>query len=228
MRMKKEHYSRLLNMSNVHGRTLRMDLILSRRVCRQVLAELDYFGGNYRAKIVKLKEGLPFTGRQLSDVEEAYRNFTESQREILRSIGSWLAKSPADIAKHLPFEDAAAIYAINRVHWHEAQPEYEENGLLGLLHVGKYEDSSIYLPKADKTGFFFDMGPTAEAVNHYMVKWMARNIDKLPDPFAPGGPFYGVPTYTLQPDGSMKRNAPTLVVHNSDGSTAVVSRKDGR
>ncbi|WP_296271764.1 hypothetical protein [Pseudomonas sp. UBA6323] len=228
MRMKTEHYQRLWDMSNVNGRTLRMDLILSRRVCREVLAELEHFGAPYRKKIAELSKGLPFTAARLADVQEAYRDFTENQRGILRSIGSWLAHSPRDMVKHLPFEEVAAIYAVNRVHWHEARPEYEEHGLMGLLHIGKYEDSSIYLAKADKTGFFFDMGPTCEAVNHHMVKWMAENIDKLPSPFEPGSPLYGVPTYTVQPDGSMQRNAPSLVVHNRDGSTAVIDRKDGR
>ncbi|WP_212630690.1 hypothetical protein [Pseudomonas sp. KB-10] len=46
----------------------------------------------------------------------------------------------------------------------------------------------------------------------------------LKQAFAPGAPFYGVPSYTMQPDGSMKRNAPALVVHSSDGGQRIVER----
>lgn len=52
-------------------------------------------------------------------------------------------------------------------------------------------------------------------------------IDKpgcLPDPFAPGGPFYGVPVYYPQPDGTMARQSAPLTVHDAKGSR-VVKRK---
>jgi hypothetical protein len=69
------------------------------------------------------------------------------------------------------------------------------------------------------------MGPLSAVVMIYMTDWMAKNNDKLPDPFGPGGPFHGMPTHWTQPDGTMYRQAPALVVHGQDGSRKVVERK---
>jgi len=43
----------------------------------------------------------------------------------------------------------------------------------------------------------------------------------LPDPFAPGGPLYGVATKQVHPDGSMTAKRPALVVHDASGSRVV-------
>lgn len=57
------------------------------------------------------------------------------------------------------------------------------------------------------------------------MKAMAENRAAMPNPFAPGGPLHGMPTYHLQPDGTLARKSASLTVHSSDGSSRVVERK---
>lgn len=224
MRMSYERYLHLVECVGHPHLSARSRLIGIRRICRHAVAQGTYWDTHYRGKIKAAAKGLPFTAAIHTGLIDTRESLRSDLRKLLCKMGQCLAEMDGYVRQTLTFEQVAEIFCVNRVHWVEARAYYDDQGLLGLLWVGKLEDSATFLPGADKAGFWLDTGPTAEAVSLYMTSWMAENSDKLPDPFAPGGPFYGVPTYTMQPDGSMKRNAPALVVHSSDGGKRVVER----
>lgn len=95
-------------------------------------------------------------------------------------------------------------------------------GLVHLIAVYCVEDSAAH--RRDR----LNDRPLHAAVNAEMIRVMfdtpegraARKpiTDAL---FAPGGLLHGVPTYYRQPDGSMKRKAPALALHDAAGSRVI-------
>ncbi|MEZ1724429.1 hypothetical protein QVM05_33235, partial [Pseudomonas aeruginosa] len=68
-------------------------------------------------------------------------------------------------------------------------------------------------------------GPLTAAVQNMFQKFLLENPSVIPDPFAPGGPFYGAPRQEMAPDGTVQIRRPALTVHSLDGSTRTVERK---
>jgi len=223
--LSKANYRRLLDLAEQPNQSVRFQLIVARRICRQVIAERTILDREHVDAIKHLARGLPFTQAKHQRLVELRQELQSSCRKSLRAFGEFVAR--LNVTDRMEFRHVADVLAINQVHREEAQGYFEEGGLLGILFTDRFEDSAVYRPLADKCGFWERMGPLSEAVMSYMIKWMAENREKLPDPFAPGGPLYGVPTYTMQADGCMVRNAPALTVHNPDGSSRVVDRAGG-
>lgn len=95
-------------------------------------------------------------------------------------------------------------------------------GLLELVAVYCVEDSAAH--RGDE---FLDR-PLFNAVNAEMHRVMFRTpegraVSKpiMDAAFEPSGILHGVPTYYRQPDGTMKRKAPSLVLHDAAGSRVI-------
>ncbi|WP_198116906.1 hypothetical protein [Massilia rhizosphaerae] len=95
-------------------------------------------------------------------------------------------------------------------------------GLVNLIAVYCVEDSAAY------RGDEFNDRPLFNAVNAEIMRVMFKTpegraaSEKIFDEaFAPGGIFHGVPTYYRQSDGTMKRKAPSLVLHDASGSRVI-------
>lgn len=217
MLMKPEHFDKLADKS-VQVLSFRTRLIVTRRILREVLAQDEREKTILRMAIRQMKRKLPFTKSKLVEVEQLLSDCRKANRKLLISYGQMLRDGHQAFEGDLGWEGLCDVLCVNPVHRDEAGEH--DRGLFGLTWIGgQFEDSSTHYG-SDVTGG----GPITRAVSAAMQEWMLKNMDKLPDPFAPGGPFYGLPLYTQQPDGAMVMNTPAVTVHSAAGSKVVASK----
>jgi hypothetical protein len=150
---------------------------------------------------------------------DAHQRMQQHNREVLIAYGQFLREHHRAIEDELGWDGLCDVLCVNPVHRAEA---YEhDKGLFGLTWIGGHFEDSATVYENVLAG----SGPITKAVSSALLDWMMKNSDKLPDPMAPGGPLYGLPTYYQQPDGSMARKSAALTVHHPDGSSRVVDRK---
>lgn len=218
MRMKPEHFDRLVELSCREGLSLRIYLIMMRRALRHVIAEDEQERQEQSRAIRAFKRNLPWSKSALDKYLEACRALQQHNRELIVMYGCYLRDHHVALEAELGWGGLCDVLCVNPAH--RAEAAKADKGLFGITWIGRqFEDSATYYGSND-TG----KGPITRAISAAMTTWMINNMDKLPDPFAPGGPFYGIPTYTQMPDGSMRRNAPTVTVHDSEGSRVVTGK----
>lgn len=198
--------------------SFRTRLIAMRRALRHVLACDEDVLQVLRAQIRALKRQLPFSKSKLASVEALLKECREHNRALVLDFGKSLRDHHQAIEQSMTYDELCDVLCVNPVHRVEAAEA--EKGLFGITWIGgQFEDSATHYG-SDDTG----QGPITRAISAAMTDWMIKNKDKLPDPFAPGGPFYGAPVYYPQPDGTMARQSARLTVHDAQGSR-VVKRK---
>ena len=219
MRMKPRHFDALAAKS-CQVLSPRTRLIVSRRILRDVLAIDADEKAVLLLAIRRLKRNLPFSRSKLAEIEQLLSDCRKANRELLISYGQMLRGYHRELEAAMTFEQLCEVLCVNPAHRQEVADI--EKGLFAITWIGgQFEDSATHYGKDGVTG----AGPVTRAIGAAMQDWMLNNMDKLPDPFAPGGPFHGVPTYYQQPDGSMARKSASLVVHSPDGSSRVIERK---
>jgi hypothetical protein len=217
--MKNEHFE-VLATKVCQQLTPRTRLIVMRRILREVLAQDDREKTILRMAIRAMKRRLPFTQARVTELEGLLDDCRKANRAVLIDYGQVLRDYHRELELSMTFDELCDVLGVNPVH--RAEVAEIEKGLFAITWIGgQFEDSSAYYGKDGLTG----AGPVTRAIGAAMQDFMINNIDKLPDPFAPGGPFHGVPTYHAQPDGTLARKSASLVVHSADGSSRVVERK---
>lgn len=217
MRMKDEHLN-LLIAKLCQDLSFRMRLIAMRRALRHVLACDEDERQVLCATIRVLKRQLPFSKAKLESVEKLLSDCRQHNRDLLVDFGKYLREYHQAIEQSMTYDELCDVLCVNPVH--RVESALAEKGLFGITWIGgQFEDSAAHYG-SDGTG----KGPITRAISAAMTDWLIKNTDKLPDPFAPGGPFHGMPTYHPQPDGTMARQSAPLTVHDANGSR-VVKRK---
>ncbi|WP_313227686.1 hypothetical protein [Stutzerimonas chloritidismutans] len=213
--MKSEHFDRLVDLSCREGLPLRTYLVMMRRALRHVIAEDDRERQEQSRDIRAFKRNLPWSQSALDKYTEACRALQQHNRKLIVMYGRYLRDSHLALEQEIGWEGLCDVLCVNPVHRVEAAEP--EKSLLGITWIGgQFEDSATHYG-GNATG----KGPITRAIGAAVTDWVISNMDKLPDPFAPDSPFYGVPTYHQQPDGSMARQSAPLVVHDADGSRVV-------
>lgn len=221
MRMKPKHFE-LLAAKSCQVLSPRTRLIVSRRILRDVLAIDADEKAVLLLAIRRLKRNLPFSRSKLAEIEQLLSDCRKANRELLISYGQLLRGYHRELEAAMTFEQLCEVLCVNPAHRQEVADI--EKGLYAITWIGgQFEDSATHYGKDGVSG----AGPVTRAIGAAMGDWMLNNMDKLPDPFAPGGPFHGVPTYTRQHDGTMVMNRPTVTVHSPDGSSKVIKGKQG-
>lgn len=222
MLMPTSHYLRLVEICSRPGVTWRTQMIAIRRMCRHITESQHHLEGAIRRNIRSAKRRLPFAANALEENKALLRKFRANGRQALSAFGSWLRNNRETLEAHLGWDGLCDILCVNPVH--RGDIKRPERGLFAITWVGGwYEDSATHWGKWHQTG----AGPITRAIEVCMQEWMLQNMDKLPDPFAPGGPLYGVPAYHKHPDGSMVRATPALTVI-ANGRSKVIASRPGR
>lgn len=222
--MKSEHARRLAELANRGNVEPLVSLIIARRFARHLCAERAHDHAHYAAQIKSAKAGLPFTASRVKELEAEQAARRKGRRKNLIVIADWLLRADDHLTVVHGIDAILDVLQVNPVHRAEAA-EYaaEAKGTLsGVAFVAGLEDSA-----STRSGRNQPDHKDGPLFNAYMRQFEQMMLDKpgaLPDPFAPGSPFYGVPTYTRMPDGTMVRNAPTVTVHDSEGSHVVVGK----
>jgi len=174
---------------------------------------------------VRLEAG-QFNAHRISQIDEQIKAVDAEMkvvRDHIRHVGAVLIDLGPEIDKVTTLEERLELLNCNRAD----RKRIDEPNISMVLLMGAYcvEDSAQH--RNDE----WNDRPLHAAVNAEMHRVMFDTpegkavSDKLFDElFAPGGMFEKVPRYYRQPDGTMRRQAPPLVVHDADGSR-VVERK---
>lgn len=219
--MKPEHVRRLTDLANRGNVEPLISLIIARRAARHLCAEREHDHAYYAAHIKAAKAGLPFTASKVKALEAEQDARRKGRRRNFLAIADWLLRADDYLTIVHGLDAILDVLAVNAVHRAEAA-EYavEARGTLsGVAFVAGLEDSAS--TKSGRNQPDFKDGPLFNAYMRQFEQIMLDNPGSLPDPCAPGGPLYGIPTYTQMPDGTMVRNAPTVTVHDSQGSHVV-------
>ena len=219
--MKPEHVRRLTELANRGDVEPLISLIIARRAARHMCAEREHDHTSFAAQIKAAKVGLPFTAGRVKELEDQREARRKKRRQNLLAIADWLLRADDYLTIVHGLDAILDVLAVNAVHRAEAAKyAVEARGTLsGVAFVAGLEDSAS--TKSGRNQPDFKDGPLFNAYMRQFEQFMLDNPGSLPDPFAPGGPFYGVPTYTQMPDGSMARNTPTVTVHDAGGSRVV-------
>nr|WP_315413939.1 hypothetical protein [uncultured Pseudomonas sp.] len=218
MRMKSEHFDKLAAYS-CKVLSPRTRLIVMRRILREVLAQDLREKTILRMAIRQLKRNLPFSQSKLAEVEKLLSDCRKANRDLLIDYGQILRDYRRELELAMTFEQLCEVLCVNPAHRQEVADI--EKGLFAITWIGgQFEDSATHYGKDGISG----AGPVTRAIGAAMQDFMIKNSHLLPDPFAPGGPFYGVPLYTQQQDGTMVMNTPAVTVHSATGSKVVESK----
>ena len=221
MRMKPEHARRLVELSNRGNNSLLTSLIIARRFARHVRNEDSHDYEQYRTELAAAQAGLPFTASKVAELKKSREAKQESRNQSLLKIAGWLRMADSLLVKFYGFERICDLLCVNPVHRAEAKALVTEASgtITAIAFIAGLEDSASTASGRRKPDW--NDGPLFHAFHRQMMQIMLDNPDAMPDPFAPDGPFYGVPTYTQQPDGTMVMNTPTVTVHGASGSKVV-------
>ncbi|MDS9589991.1 hypothetical protein [Pseudomonas sp. HTZ1] len=224
MLMKPEHVRRLTELANRGNVEPLISLIIARRASRHLCAEREHDYAYYGAHIKAAKAGLPFTASKVKALEDEREARRKGRRKNFLAIADWLLRADDYLIIVHGLDTILDVLAVNAVHRAEAA-EYaaEARGTLsGVAFVAGLEDSAS--ARSGRNQHDFKDGPLFNALMRQFEQMMLDNPGAMPDPCAPGGPLYGIPTYTQMPDGTMVRNAPTVTVHDSHGSHVVTGK----
>lgn len=222
--MKPQHVRRLTELANRGNVEPLVSLIIARRAARHLCAEREHDHAYYGAHIKAAKAGLPFTTSKVKALEAERDKRRQGRREIFLAIADWLLRADDYLIVVHGLDAILDVLAVNAVHRDEAAKyAVEARGTLsGVAFVAGLEDSAS--TRSGRNQPDFKNGPLFNVYMRQFEQMMLDNPGSMPDPCAPGGPLYGIPTYTHMPDGTMVRNAPTVTVHDSQGSRVVTGK----
>ncbi|RJX81301.1 hypothetical protein [Pseudomonas sp. LS-2] len=224
MRMKPEHSRRLFELSNRGNNDPLISLIIARRAARHLCAEADHDREHFKRAVMDAEAGLPFTATKVADLEDEHEKRRAVRRKNFLAIADWMLRVDDYLTSVYGMETILDVLAVNPVHRAEAA-EYAceaRSTLSGIAWVAGLEDSAS--TKSGRNQPDWKNGPLFNVFQKQFMEFLIDKPGAFPDPFAPGGPFYGMPAYYKQPDGSMARKSASLTVHEQNGSSRVVER----
>ncbi len=228
MRMKPEHYRHLYEISRLPHLTLRSQLIVARRLARQALADRLMTRSLLRDAVKTAEAGLPFTQRRLEEVKRMQEESRDTYRAGFLELGRWLYQMDETLTLRYGFDGICDLLEVNPVHRPEVlqYAEDKKRAIAAAAFIAGREDSAS--SQSGRRPADWKRGPFFEVFLEMTMDMVRRHPDAMPDPTAPGGPLYGIPTYTRMADGAMVRNAPTVTVHDGHGSRVVKGGPRGR
>lgn len=224
MRMKPKHVRRLTELANRGNVEPLISLIIARRAARHMCAEREHDHTYYAAQIKAAKVGLPFTASMVKELEDEQSKRRKGRRKNFLAIADWLLRADDYLTIVHGMDTVLDVLEVNPVHRAEAAKYACESRttLSGVAFAAGLEDSAS--ARSGRNQSDHKDGPLFNAYMRQFEQMMLDNPGAMPDPCAPGGPLYGIPTYTQMPDGTMVRNAPTVTVHDSQGSHVVTGK----
>lgn len=181
---------RLCDIALKPGISASMQLITTRRICRNISSNLDSVRDERRAlrrQAGKLKAFLPFTRQAIADLEQRAREHREDERSkalvALSGFGRQLLFDEDGLADTLGFERLCDLLSVNTVEREQARRD-GSTSLDCLVFTHALEDS------AERRAQEWNDAPLFNACHAAMADFIRDCPDGvLPDPFAPGAPL---------------------------------------
>jgi hypothetical protein len=168
-------------------------------------------------------DGSPFNKHRIDQVND-YATTLKELLALTREAQQKLGRIVIDMAQRIDAETTMEqrLEILNCNPADRADLPEPNIGLVELVGVYCVEDSAAH------RGDEFNDRPLHAAVNAEIHRVMfdtpegrAASKPIFDAAFAPGGIFHGLSTYYRQPDGTMKRKAPSLVLHDAAGSRVI-------
>lgn len=202
--------------------TPRTKLIVARRTLRNIRSVCETIHEERRAlrrQARKLRQRGPLTARHADALEQqaaAHREIELEAGELaLLGYGAALLHDRDGWRDALGFDDLCDLLSVSPGARERARRK-GMGSLAKLILVHRLEDS------AGRRGEDTAEGPLFTAFGMAAAALIGVNLgDGLADPFALGGPLYGVPVCLVKPDGSEIIKRPDLTVHDASGSRVV-------
>jgi hypothetical protein len=174
-------------------------------------------------KLVEMLAWSPFNKHRVDQVK-TYIDGIVGLRKLACEAEQRLGRMVIEIAPRVDAETTMA-QRLEILNWNSAdlgRLDKPDIGLVELIAVYCVEDSASH--RKDE----FRSRPLFNAINAEIMRVMfdtpeGREASRqvFDGMFSPGGIFHGLPTYYMQPDGTMKRKAPSLVLHDAAGSRVI-------
>lgn len=146
--MKPSLITRLCNIATKPGPSSTVRLIVTKRICRAFVLQIDSIRAERRAmnrEATKLKAFLPFTRQAILDLYEQARGHREDElsgaQRVLEGFGQSLIFDREELASDLGFGPMCDILSVNPVHRQQVHP----GGLTSLyevVYISQLEDST--------------------------------------------------------------------------------------
>ena len=224
MQVKLKYKERLGDLLVMPHLSPRSRLIIVRRIARishsQWVETREYF----RELIKEAEVGLPFTTGTLKKIEALRIEARSQYKATSYQIGQWIYENDALLTTLYGFDGICDVLEVNPVHRPEVleYAEDRERAIAAVAFIAGLEESADRQSGRQRPDY--KDGPLFNVFMDMMMKAMKENRASMPDPTAPGGPLYGLPSYTRQADGSMVMNTPALTVYSAAGSKVVASK----
>lgn len=227
MQMKPEHAAHLCDLLTLPHLSPRSRLIVVRRIARESHAQWEEVLIFFDRELEEARGGYPFTAKKFECIKALQRQARERHEKTTYHIGEWLYENDTLLTAKYGFDGICDVLEVNPAHRHEAleHADNKDRAISAVAFVGGLEESASR--QSGRRRPDFKGGPLFDVFLKMMMRLMKDKPECMPDPTAPGGPLYGVPTYSQQPDGSMVMNTPAVTVHSAAGSK-VVKSKPGR
>lgn len=223
MKMKPEYANRLANFGLLPHLTLRSRLIVMRRVARESELMWQETRETFGAELKRAEACMPFTIRKVEWIKEHIRQSRTAYKATMLELGRWFSTSDALLTSTYGFDGICDILEVNPVHRAEVLEYAEDRGraISAVAFIAGMEESASRYSGRHPADY--KDGPLFQTFLRLMMQMMADRPDAMPPLFGPDGFF----DFTRQADGTLKRNPPTLTVHNADGTSKVVNAKQG-
>jgi hypothetical protein len=202
--------------------TRRTRLLIVRRICRWLSSQRQSIRDERRILLrsaALLRSGLPFTQAAIERLEQQAGEHRATELEAIRralvEYGILIIGDRAGMVADVDFDGLCDLLNVNTVEREQARRD-GHTSLEELAFLSALEDS------AERRGQDWNDAPLFNACHAALGEFIRTAAPgTLPDPFAPGGPFYGLPVQHHHPDGTVTTKRPDLVVHDARGSRVV-------
>lgn len=181
------------------------------------LYDMQHLGNRALAKLKAEKN--PFNGPRVA-AEQAHLDTIRPHIKHLRMLLTNLGRDLHDTA---PFVDAMTTLVercdLLNVNAADRSALTEDDGIIAIAFGHDLENSATYRGDDPMTrSALFDAchAHFCDVLTDPAYKEFQDKLHEMT--FSPNGPFFGVPTYTLMPDGSFKRRPPQLAIHDENGA----------
>lgn len=162
--------------------------------------------------------------RQIDQHIEAVKTWQESIRSLVAGYGDCINNMAPLFDEMTTLRERCDVLGVNEA---DRQKLADSDGLVMIVLAHGLEDSAMHRGQDSMDT------PMFNALHAIVRKWMDTPAGEVAtrtmfdEMLGPGGMFYGLPTYRMQPDGSMLRQSAPLTVHDEHGAR-VVHRKLGQ
>ncbi|AVK05142.1 TPA: hypothetical protein ACTL7P_003307 [Pseudomonas aeruginosa] len=223
MLMTYENLERLLNIWDKPDLSALTRLLVARRMARQYQLGWEADRTSADRKIKEARKGLPFTRARLEQAKEFRKTSSGYHEKAQATLGAWLLQAERWIEREIGVDRICDALGVNPVHRAAIQGGKPGQMLNHIAFVEGLEDSSSAFSGRREADL--KDGPLFNCIIAEMLRFVEENPEALPDPFAPGGPLYGVPQTVIRNDGTIETRRAALTLHCRDGSMRVIERK---